>query len=233
MSTKVFIGNIALATANNFRVVLGRDYSSPNSVGEVRSRTLHHTKAWFVTGSFLYPPAFFSIRFLFFFSTWKSKLKNPNHPEVNRRRITSQHFHRVIIVSHSFRCQKLKLFLIDGEKLWSIAEAWALSKLRLKKYLYCYAGTYFCFLYDHRTSEETTSELRRRCNAFFMELVSIFCFGDSVSKDLEKEATALLMRYVIGHQSTQTKDFSPFPDYAIDPTPVVRSFLLQQLLRSR
>ena len=176
---------------------------------------------------------FFLFGSFFFFSTWKSKLKNPNHPEVNRRRITSQHFHRVIIVSHSFRCQKHKLFLIDGEKLWSIAEAWALSKLRLKKYLYCYAGTYFCFLYDHRTSEETTSELRRRCNAFFMELVSIFCFGDSVSKDLEKEATALLMRYVIGHQSTQTKDFSPFPDYAIDPTPVVRSFLLQQLLRSR
>ena len=89
------------------------------------------------------------------------------------------------------------------------------------------------FFYDHRTNEETASELRRRCNAFFMELVSVFCFGDSVSKDLEKEAITLLMRYVIGHQSTQTKDFSPFPDYAIDPTPVVRSFLLQQLLRSR
>ncbi|RMX46188.1 hypothetical protein pdam_00007847 [Pocillopora damicornis] len=82
------------------------------------------------------------------------------------------------------------------------------------------------------TNEETASELRRRCNAFFMELVSVFCFGDSVSKDLEKETITLLMRYVIGHQSTQTKDFSPFPDYAIDPTPVVRSFLLQQLLRS-
>nr|XP_058970756.1 E3 ubiquitin-protein ligase rnf213-alpha-like [Pocillopora verrucosa] len=65
-----------------------------------------------------------------------------------------------------------------------------------------------------------------------MELVSTFSFGDSVSKDLEKEAITLLMRYVIGHQSTQTKDFSPFPDYAIDPTPVVRSFLLQQLLCS-
>ncbi|XP_022806308.1 E3 ubiquitin-protein ligase rnf213-alpha-like [Stylophora pistillata] len=83
-----------------------------------------------------------------------------------------------------------------------------------------------------RTNEETASELRRRCNAFFMELVSIFCFGDSVSKDLEQEAITLLMCYVIGHQSSQTKDFSPFPDHAIDPTPVVRSFLLQQLLRS-
>ena len=85
----------------------------------------------------------------------------------------------------------------------------------------------------NRADENTTSELRRRCNAFFMELVSIFCFDDSASKDLEQEAIFLLMRYVIGRQSTQTKDFSPFPDYGIDPTPVVRSFLLQQLLRSR
>ena len=90
-----------------------------------------------------------------------------------------------------------------------------------------------CFLCAHRTNEKTATELRRRCKAFFMELVSIFCFGDSVSKDLEQEAITLLMCYVIGHQSSQTKDFSPFPDHAIDPTPVVRSFLLQQLLRSR
>ncbi|PFX17552.1 E3 ubiquitin-protein ligase RNF213, partial [Stylophora pistillata] len=83
-----------------------------------------------------------------------------------------------------------------------------------------------------RTNEKAATELRHRCNAFFMELVSIFCFGDSVSKDLEQEAIALLMRYVVGHQSTQTKGFSPFPDHAIDPTPVVRSFLLQLLLRS-
>ena len=99
--------------------------------------------------------------------------------------------------------------------------------------LLCWYLFMFFFFYDHRTNEETASELRRRCNAFFMELVSVFCFDDSVSKDLEKETITLLMRYVIGHQSTQTKDFSPFPDYAIDPTPVVRSFLLQQLLRSR
>ena len=103
---------------------------------------------------------------------------------------------------------------------------------RLKKGLLLYADN-SCVTYDHRTNEETASKLRRRCNAFFMELVSIFSFGDLVSKDLEQEAITLLMRYVIGYQSTQTKDFSPFPDYAIDPTPVIRSFLLQQLLRSR
>ncbi|PFX19443.1 E3 ubiquitin-protein ligase RNF213 [Stylophora pistillata] len=95
-----------------------------------------------------------------------------------------------------------------------------------------YGGRSAVMLEYCRTNEETASELRRRCNAFFMELVSIFCFGDTVSKDLEQEAISHLMQYVIGHQSTQTKDFSPFADYAIDPTPVVRSFLLQQLLRS-
>ena len=65
-----------------------------------------------------------------------------------------------------------------------------------------------------------------------MELVSLYCFGKS-SRDLEKEALSHLMQYVVGHQTAQTKGFSPFPDYGIDPTPVVRSFLLQQLLRSR
>jgi len=65
-----------------------------------------------------------------------------------------------------------------------------------------------------------------------VELVSLFCFGES-SKDVKEEALAHLMRYVIGGQSTQTKNFSPFPDYGVDATPVVRSFLLQQLLRSR
>ncbi|XP_074628909.1 E3 ubiquitin-protein ligase rnf213-alpha-like isoform X2 [Acropora palmata] len=76
------------------------------------------------------------------------------------------------------------------------------------------------------------SDLHRRCNAFFMELVALFCFGES-SEDLQEEALSHLMQYVIDQESTQTKDFSPFPDFQIDPTPVVRSFLLQQLLRSR
>ena len=65
-----------------------------------------------------------------------------------------------------------------------------------------------------------------------MELVALFCFDES-SYDLQEEALSHLMEYVIVQESTQTKDFSPFPDFQIDPTPVVRSFLLQQLLRSR
>ncbi|XP_022803330.1 E3 ubiquitin-protein ligase rnf213-alpha-like isoform X2 [Stylophora pistillata] len=117
-------------------------------------------------------------------------------------------------------------------KLWkALGDETDFSSLRslqdLEKFLINYSKDV-----RQRTNEKTATELRRRCKAFFMELVSIFCFGDSVSKDLEQEAITLLMCYVIGHQSSQTKDFSPFPDHAIDPTPVVRSFLLQLLLRS-
>ncbi|KAJ7339392.1 hypothetical protein OS493_005787 [Desmophyllum pertusum] len=115
-------------------------------------------------------------------------------------------------------------------RLWkALGDETNFSSLRslqtIEKFLINFSGEV-----QMRTDEKTACELRRRCNAFFMELVSIFCFGDS--KDLEEDALSLLMRFVIGHQSTQTKDFSPFPDYGIDPTPVVRSFLLQQLLRS-
>ncbi|KAK2553290.1 E3 ubiquitin-protein ligase rnf213-alpha [Acropora cervicornis] len=48
------------------------------------------------------------------------------------------------------------------------------------------------------------SDLRRRCNAFFMELVALFCFGES-SKDLQEDALLHLMQYVIVQHSTQTK----------------------------
>ena len=90
---------------------------------------------------------------------------------------------------------------------------------------------YFIYPFS-RANSSSDYELRRRCNAFFMELVSLFCFGESCDS-LEAGALSLLMRYVTGQHSAQTKDFSPFPDYGIDATPVVRSFLLQQLLRSR
>ena len=63
-----------------------------------------------------------------------------------------------------------------------------------------------------------------------MELVALFCFGKSCDS-VHEEVFKMLMSYVIcGNDRTQ--DFSPFPEYGIDPTPVVRSFLLQQLLRS-
>ncbi|XP_022783821.1 E3 ubiquitin-protein ligase rnf213-alpha-like [Stylophora pistillata] len=74
-------------------------------------------------------------------------------------------------------------------------------------------------------------DFRRRCNSFFMELVSLFCFGSKYDEGvMDPELFAMFMSYVI-EASSKTKDFSPFPEHGIDATPVVRSFLLQQLLR--
>ncbi|XP_078381354.1 E3 ubiquitin-protein ligase rnf213-alpha-like isoform X3 [Oculina patagonica] len=75
-------------------------------------------------------------------------------------------------------------------------------------------------------------DFRRRCNSFFMELVSLFCFGAKAGDGvMDPEVFTMLMSYVI-RASSKTKDFSPFPEHGIDATPVVRSFLLQQLLRT-
>ena len=67
-----------------------------------------------------------------------------------------------------------------------------------------------------------------------MELVSLFCFGAEDGEGvMDPELFDMFMSYVIEAASSKTKDFSPFPEHGIDATPVVRSFLLQQLLRTR
>ena len=67
-----------------------------------------------------------------------------------------------------------------------------------------------------------------------MELVSLFCFGAEDGEGvMDPELFDMFMSYVIEATSSKTKDFSPFPEHGIDATPVVRSFLLQQLLRTR
>ena len=67
-----------------------------------------------------------------------------------------------------------------------------------------------------------------------MELVSLFCFGAEDSEGvMDRELFDMFMSYVIEAASSTTRDFSPFPEHGIDATPVVRSFLLQQLLRTR
>ena len=49
---------------------------------------------------------------------------------------------------------------------------------------------------------------------------------------MDPELFDMFMSYVIEAASSKTKDFSPFPEHGIDATAVVRSFLLQQLLRT-
>ncbi|XP_067056125.1 E3 ubiquitin-protein ligase rnf213-alpha-like isoform X2 [Acropora muricata] len=73
-------------------------------------------------------------------------------------------------------------------------------------------------------------DFRRRCNSFFMDLVSLFCFGSEAGM-IDSDLFTIFMSYVLEARS-KTKDFSPFPENGIDATPVVRSFLLQQLLRN-
>ena len=100
--------------------VVGRDHSSPNFVAEFHSRTLHHTRACLVTGSCLCSPGFFWFLDLF-----------PSHKNQNSKKrieydysveIYCEYFHKVIIISRSFQCQKLKLFLADGGKPWPMTE---------------------------------------------------------------------------------------------------------------
>ncbi|PFX15559.1 E3 ubiquitin-protein ligase RNF213 [Stylophora pistillata] len=79
---------------------------------------------------------------------------------------------------------------------------------------------------------EVQAKFIHRCNAFFMEIVSLFCFGDDV-RNLDPDVFEMLMRYVTGTKSAgATRAFSPFPEFGTDSSPVVRSFLLQQLINS-
>ena len=72
----------------------------------------------------------------------------------------------------------------------------------------------------------------QRCNAFFVDIVSVFCFGEDIAK-LDPEVFEMLMRYAMGEELTETKAFSPFPSFGVDTSPILRSFLLQHLINSR
>ena len=82
---------------------------------------------------------------------------------------------------------------------------------------------------------ETYRSFRRCSTAFFMELISVHSFSESASQPPEQELVRMLMELVVqGPLSTgplSTRPFSPFNEDAIDPRPVVRSFILQLLLK--
>ena len=60
-----------------------------------------------------------------------------------------------------------------------------------------------------------------------MELVSLYCFGEQLpNPDLVRK----FISYVIKDEN-KTEDFTPFDEKGIDVTPVIRSFILQQLLQ--
>lgn len=65
-----------------------------------------------------------------------------------------------------------------------------------------------------------------------MEVVSNFCFSSKKDSIEDTDIIELMMSYVTT-KANNTKVLSPFPDYGIDPTPTVRSFLIQQLLKMK
>uniref|UniRef100_A0A7M5U071 RZ-type domain-containing protein n=1 Tax=Clytia hemisphaerica TaxID=252671 RepID=A0A7M5U071_9CNID len=76
------------------------------------------------------------------------------------------------------------------------------------------------------------SALRENCLQFFIDVVVEFCFSKEAFERIDQET---VIPHIMGYAFTQnagggTKRFSPVEDYAIDDSPVIRSFILQQLL---
>jgi len=89
---------------------------------------------------------------------------------------------------------------------------------------------------------EEHSQYKQRCNTFFMDLVSQLCFGDD-SDPPEEGVIRRLMGYItctskVAEKLQELKGAAAVQktkkmfDDAIDATPVVRSFLLQLLLKT-
>jgi len=92
---------------------------------------------------------------------------------------------------------------------------------------------------------EEHSQYKQRCNTFFMDLVSQLCFGDD-SAAPEEAVIRRLMGYItctskVAEKLQKLKGAAAVPaaqktkkmfDDVIDATPVVRSFLLQLLLKT-
>ncbi|XP_060596004.1 E3 ubiquitin-protein ligase rnf213-alpha-like [Ruditapes philippinarum] len=89
----------------------------------------------------------------------------------------------------------------------------------------------------HQTEKKNDIEklkgYQKRCNTFFMDVVSQLCFADNTAPS--QEVVEKLLSYIFfttrGGDHQRTRDLSIF-NTGIDPTPVFRSFLLQLLMRT-
>ncbi|XP_034002602.1 E3 ubiquitin-protein ligase rnf213-alpha-like isoform X2 [Trematomus bernacchii] len=82
-----------------------------------------------------------------------------------------------------------------------------------------------------RVSLRKNAEFSRRCNGFFIDLLSTVCFKDNTPP--ETHVITHLLSYLIietEHKQIHTKDLSPF-DESPDKNPVVRSVILKLLLK--
>ncbi|KAL7397817.1 hypothetical protein ABVT39_028331 [Epinephelus coioides] len=84
---------------------------------------------------------------------------------------------------------------------------------------------------DIRISIEKITEFRRRCNGFFIDLLSTVCFKDNTppARDVINHLLSYLM-VETEQKQIYTKDLSPF-DESPDKNPVVRSVILKLLLK--
>ncbi|XP_074524614.1 E3 ubiquitin-protein ligase rnf213-alpha-like [Halichoeres trimaculatus] len=84
---------------------------------------------------------------------------------------------------------------------------------------------------DIRRSVKRNADFRRRCNGFFIDLLSTVCFKDNVPPN--RGVINNLLSYLTietENSQIQTKDLSPF-DESPDKNPVVRSVILKLLLK--
>lgn len=89
------------------------------------------------------------------------------------------------------------------------------------------------FLLITRKEKEEYKDFRRRCNSFFMEVVSKLCFGTGTKPSTE--VLDKLLTYITGIRKSETsteigsKELTVFDD-CVDQAPVIRSFILQQIM---
>ncbi|XP_065450526.1 E3 ubiquitin-protein ligase RNF213-like [Chrysemys picta bellii] len=92
-----------------------------------------------------------------------------------------------------------------------------------------------------REAVASHNKFRRKCNSFFVEFVSSYCFGDKIPPSAE--IIEQLIKFVACKPSNleqpeirkvykPTSDLSPFEE-CMDPSPTVKSCLLKMLLRCR
>ena len=86
-----------------------------------------------------------------------------------------------------------------------------------------------------KQSKEAHDVFRAELSMFFIDCLDLFYFKDDAKPSREIVNTLLelvIIKKEISAKEEKTKDISPFPEHAIDPIPVVRSFILKLCLKS-
>lgn len=125
------------------------------------------------------------------------------------------------------KCMRWIIAIINSKRC-EITPPWRVLNLYTHVFVYSY-----CL---RRPETEQHEEFKRRCNAFFMEVIYLLSFSSNAPPNhdvIEKLMNYIICERVVGEtRRGATKRPTVFDD-AVDPTPVLRSFLLQLLLRFR